>query len=157
MANLCQNVITFSGKNFEKGMVLFNDLIEEQQRRQMGVRPSFCFEGRYLFDISIEAEVIHCQTKWAPPLDVMREVGEYLDVDFEMEYQESGEPMFGRFWRENGEFGAIELEDEDFNLVSYKEDIDRYVFEGEEYECQEEVLEIILERKLNTTLAGECN
>ena len=44
-----------------------------------------------------------------------------------------------------------DLEDVDFNEYSYLDEKGTYIFENEFYECETEILEILLERKIKNS------
>jgi len=67
-----------------------------------------------------------------------------------MEYEETGCLVYGRASYTDGMLTDVYLENGDFGKYHFNEDTDTYHFEGETYESDCKILEILLERK--TTL-----
>lgn len=149
MANWCYNYLTFKGDNYEKGMQLFEVLYQEQdQLGGEGILPVWIKESRRcFFDILVDSDMVYFLTKWSPPIEEMERIGEELDVDFELEYIELGNALYGVLIRRRGEIKHLYLEAEDFNSYEYNEELDVYKFEGKLWESEEEICELILERK----------
>lgn len=148
MPNWCYNVLTFSGENEDKALELFKNLQEKCEREQVGVAPEFIENpDRYFFWVDAEDSVVHFQTKWSPPIQDMEKIGEHLNVDFELEYSETGCLIYGKLVRRDGELTDMYLEDDDFAQYQYNEEQDRYLFRGEHWEVEEEILELLFEEK----------
>jgi hypothetical protein len=64
------------------------------------------------------------------------------------DYEELGCCIFGKAIFENSELTDIYLEDEDFDQYQYDEEKDQWIFEGNIYGSDYEILEILLERKI---------
>jgi hypothetical protein len=148
MPNWCQNYLTFSGENESKALDLFRDLEKECKELQQGVVADFLSGfNHYLFDVYVDGDVAYFQTKWSPPIDEIKQIGEHLDVDFILEYTELGNPLFGSVVRKDGLVEERELEGDDFNMYTKDEDRGEYTYEGVTHCSEEEVLELILDKK----------
>lgn len=69
-------------------------------------------------------------------------------VDFIYDYEESGNLIYGRATFSNNLLTDIYLEGEDFEKYQYYEESGSYHFEGDKYDTDMEILEILLERKI---------
>lgn len=148
MANWCSNYLTFSGENEDRALKLFEALAERGDREQRGVLPEFIEDPhRYMFDIGVDGGAVYFESKWAPPIEEIKQIGEHLDVDFELEYSEFGSSIYGKLIRINGQLYDIYLDPTDFDQYIYDKDNDIYVFRGENYGIEEEILEILLNEK----------
>jgi hypothetical protein len=65
------------------------------------------------------------------------------------DYEEMGNLIYGQARYYKGILQDIYLEDEDFEQYEYDEETDNYLFEGETYNNDTEILEMLLERKIN--------
>ncbi len=55
--------------------------------------------------------------------------------------------IYGKATYADANLVIIELDDSDFDLYSYDEEKDEYQFEGDTYDSDHEILDILLERK----------
>lgn len=150
MANWCYNRVEFTGSDSALTGVrlMFQQLAEKGQAEQKGQLPEFITEeDGYFFDLRVEDEVIYYETRWAPNTDRVREIADHFDVRFTHNYEESGNCIYGEATYKDGVLTKVDLDFEDFNLYEYDEEKDTYTFEGQSYECSEEIQEILLERK----------
>jgi len=60
-----------------------------------------------------------------------------------------GNGIYGKASYQNGILDDVCLSDEELELYSFDEETDTYHFEGEVYEIEYEILEMLLERKLS--------
>jgi hypothetical protein len=152
MANWCSNVVSFEGKpatirNIRK---LFNRMAKKQQRENKGQLPPFIkTEQGWFFDIRFEDNVLYYETKWAPNTDVLVQIANRYRVGFTHDYEERGCLVFGRSIYEQGNLSDIFLDSEDYSLYEYDEEKDEWLFEGDRYDNDYEILETLLERKFN--------
>lgn len=126
----------------------------KEQQEQKGQLPDFVNQhnGGYFFDLYLDndnTEVFQYQTKWSPNIEIVKEIAERYKVDFVQNYEEMGNLIYGQATYNNGIFQDIYLEDEDFEQYEYDEETDNYLFEDETYNSDTEILEILLERKIN--------
>lgn len=87
------------------------------------------------------------ETKWSPNIELIKEVATHYGVGFVYDYCETGNGIFGEATLEDGEFRDIFLEPSDFDLYEFDEETDTYTFEGETFESDMEIMEILLDRK----------
>ena len=156
MANWCSNTVVFEGtlEAIEQIRWLFQAMATKEQQEQKGQLPDFVNQhnGGYFFDLysdDINAEVFQYQTKWSPNIEIVQEIAERYKVDFVQDYEEMGNLIYGQARYYKGILQDIYLEDEDFEQYEYDEETDNYFFEDETYNSDTEILEILLERKIN--------
>lgn len=153
MANWCNNIIDFEGKPeaIEQIQQLFETMAKKAKVEEIGQLPDFVTQyNGYFFNIYWnEGDIgfFQCQTKWLPNLEIVREIAEYYKVNFVSDYEEMGNLIYGRAIFSDKLLTDIYLENEDFEKYQFDEQTDTYHFEGKEYECDYEILEILLERK----------
>jgi hypothetical protein len=102
----------------------------------------------YLFNLYWNDDVLTYQTKWIPNIAVVKAIGEHFNINYLHSYYELGCLVYGEASYQNGLFSTVVLDPEDFDLYDTNpEDEDTWVFEGQVYESDHEILEILLERK----------
>lgn len=79
---------------------------------------------------------------------MVQKIAEYYKVDFVQNYEELGCLVYGRATFSDKLLTDIYLEDEDFEEYQFDEKTDTYHFKGETYESDYEILEILLEQKI---------
>ena len=155
MANMCSNYVTFSGSedNVKKFIEEVKALAALSKETNEGVRPGD--NGRYMFDLQIydlEEGYFSFDSKWAPALYSLETLGRKHSVDIVCDYEELGCMIFGR-WEYDAETNCqsdITLTEEEIDSVEEDDENGTCFFEGEKYACRNEVLELILERKINS-------
>ena len=150
MANWCNNIIEFTGDSnkLENLQTLFEQMAEKEIETNEGQLPSFIKEDTgYLFDIRWEGEILYYDTKWSPNIELIQEVADTYQVEFVYTYSEMGMGIYGEVQYRDGVLTDIYLESDDFAQYGYNEETDEYAFEGESYNTDDEILEILLERK----------
>ena len=150
MPNWCYNRVEFTGSTFALTGVklMFEELAEKGRAEQQGQLPEFIKEeDGYFFDLQVDDEVIYYETRWSPNTDRVREITDHFDIGFLHEYEEPGNCIFGEATYKDGVLTKVDLDIEDFNLYKYDEEKETYTFEGQTYDCSEEIQEILLERK----------
>jgi hypothetical protein len=150
MPNWCNNFLSFSGENAETAIQLFSELSERCSKTGEGCVPNFISPNeqlRYLFDVSVDEGAINFESKWSPPLQTLERIGKHLEVTWFLEYVEySG--VYGK-----ATFSPLKglvdqpLESEDFEQYVYNEEKGNYIYEGQEYECEDAILEILWDKK----------
>ncbi|OYD43649.1 DUF1281 family ferredoxin-like fold protein [Sphingobacterium cellulitidis] len=149
MANWCYNVVQFSGdeQKIKEIDALFNEMSEREKQAREGQLPSFVeADTGYLFDIYVQDGYISYETKWAPNTDVLVQIADHFQTGFIHEYQEPGMCIFGEATYQDKELVDISLDDNDLELFHYEDDIG-YVYEGQTYESDVEIMELLLEKK----------
>ena len=159
MANWCSNTVVFEGslEAIEQIKWLFQAMATKEQQEQKGQLPNWVNQhnGGYFFDLYLDndnTEVFQYQTKWSPNIEIVQKIAEHYKLDFVQDYEEMGNLIYGQTIYRNGILQDIYLEDEDFEQYEYDEDTDNYHFEGEIYNNDIKILEILLERKIRNHL-----
>jgi len=155
MPNWCNNTVVFEGKPeaIEQIQQLFKTMAKKQQEENCGQLPDFVTDdnGGYFFEIYQDYDVtgiFQYETKWSPNIEVVQKIAEYYKVDFVQNYEELGCLVYGRATFSDKLLTDIYLEDEDFEEYQFDEKTDTYHFKGETYESDYEILEILLEQKI---------
>ncbi len=152
MANWCSNVVWFEANEttLKKIKQMFLQMAGKEKETNCGQLPNFINEdGDWFFDIRWETEdVLYYESRWAPNIDVLKQIAEHYKVGFTVEYQETGNLVFGRATYSDKLLTDIYLEGKDFEKYQFDEETDTYQFEGKEYESDYEILETLLDRKL---------
>ncbi|SRR5690606_38598402 len=155
MANWCSNTVVFEGEpeTIEQIQQLFKSMAEKQQKENCGQLPDFVEDsnGGYFFDIYQDDDItgiFQYETKWSPNIEVVQAIAEYYNVNFIQDYEELGNCICGRAMFSDKLLTDIYLDDEEFEQYEFDEETDTYHFEGEEYESDYEILETLLERKI---------
>ena len=151
MANWCTNYVEYEGEEANINSLLeeLRELEKENKKTGLGVRPSEEGDLQYMFDLYLTDDVFLFQSKWTSANDSLQFLAKKYQVTIINRYSELGNMVFGE-WTGNGETeNDVWLTDEEWELaVPGDEDGSYYTYEGKEYECEEEVLDIILDKKL---------
>lgn len=116
-------------------------------------------KNRYWFDIDINEDdgdiqdgtlTLFCTSRWAPPLDELEYYGKLRGVDIAMQYDESGNNIFGKaiYSSADNSLTDICLEDSDFGSVEYDGETGIAELNGEEFDSDTAAYSSILEQKL---------
>lgn len=152
MANWCYNVVTFETNPnvLEQLKQLFESLAEKCEKDEQGQLPAFIQNGnRYMFSINWEDDTVSYETKWSPNIEEMKQIADHYKTGFNYYYEELGNLVYGVVRYENSILTDTCLESADFGLFEENEDDDTWIFEGQKYESEFDILEILLERKQN--------
>lgn len=160
MANWCDNRVAFHGnaKAMEQVNELFKQMAEKQREKHCGQLPDFITDDTgYFFDIDCweahifyyQTRIFYYQTKWTPNIQIVKEIAVRYGLDFILDYEELGCEIYGRATCKDGVMTDVFLEQEDFEKYSYDEQEDTYHFEGKVYESEYDILDTLMERKLN--------
>lgn len=155
MANWCSNTVRFTGneESADKILQLFKTMMEQENKSGEGQIPDFVqHKDGYFFEIyQNEAEECSFQyeTKWCPNIEVLYLISDYYKAGFVLEYAELGSCIYGRTTYQNQVLEDVCLDFSDFNKYQYDEETETCHFEGETYDSDLEILEILLERKIN--------
>lgn len=151
MANWCSNYVEYKGEEANINSLLeeLRELEEENRRTGLGVRPSEEGDLKYMFELYVEDEYFSFESKWSPANDSLQFLAKKYQVTIVNRYSELGCRVFGQ-WTGDGEIeDDVWLTDEEWDLaVPGDEDGSYYTYEGKEYECEEEILDIILDNKI---------
>jgi hypothetical protein len=153
MANICNNTLEFSGKekNIAKAYALMHDLQKHNEEKQEGAMPSFSNHKKgCFFDLYVEDNCsIGYWTKWAPNELVVKDIADKCKVNFELQYEELGNGLFGKFFYD---YKTKTLEDfclidEEMNVVTCDDD-GIYYYKGEFIESPEDIYNELLKAKI---------
>lgn len=155
MANWCSNTVVFEGKPETMTAVqeLFQSIKEKEEKTEEGQLPEFISKdnGGYFFNIywnDCDEGQYQYETKSSPNTEVLKGIADLYKVNFVQDYEEMGNLIYGRVTFYDKLLTDIYLEDEDFEQYEFDEETDTYLFEGETYESDYEILETLLERKI---------
>lgn len=155
MANWCSNYVKYKGEEANINSLLkeLRELEEENRKTGLGVRPSEEGDLKYMFELYVEDEFFSFESKWASANDSLQFLAKKHQVTITNQYLETGNMVFGQ-WSGNGETEKdVWLTDEEWDLaVPGDEDESFYIYDGKEYEVQEDALEDILNKKLQGLL-----
>lgn len=155
MANWCSNTVVFEGneETIQQIQQIFQTMKEKEEQTERGQLPDFITDenGGYFFNLywnEGDIGMFQYETKWSPNIEIVQKIAEHYNVNFTQDYEEMSNLVYGRATFSNKLLTDIYLEDEDFEQYYYDEETDIYHFEGEVYESDYEILEILLTRKL---------
>lgn len=147
MPNWCSNFILTSNQDVKD---VFQKLIKKQEKSGQGETLDWFEDDRYLFDIEIYGDSIMFQTKWSPALKTGEALAKTLKTEIELDYDEPGMCIYGKaIFNPKGQIKDYYLSDLDFDKYEHDEEKDVYIFEGQEYESDEDIKEILLKRRIN--------
>lgn len=152
MANWCLNTVTFEADEtvMEQIRLFFIEMAEQGILTNKGQLPSFYnTDTGYLFEIDWQESQLLYLTKWSPNLLVIMAVANHYRANFLYNYEELNMGIYGVAIYRKGILKDIYLEQEDFGLYQYDQQSRCYVFEGENYRDEWDILEILLQRKVN--------
>ena len=159
MANWCSNTVVFEGKpeTITAIQELFQSMKEKEEKSEEGQLPKFISKdnGGYFFNIywnDGDEGQFQYETKWSPNTEAVKQIAEHLKVDFTHEYEELGCLVYGQAIFEDGILTNTCLDSQDFCSYELDEDTDTYHFEGKEYDSEWEILDTLLERKIENQL-----
>ncbi|AZB25278.1 MULTISPECIES: hypothetical protein [Chryseobacterium] len=154
MANRCNNKVTFKGNQASLNQVsdLFRTMIDNESKGKIGQLPDFIqSEYGYFSEIykdETEECSFHYDTRWSPNIEVLWTIANHFDVEFVLSYEESGCMLLGKTFYENEILKDYCLNQSDFQDCSYNEEENNYQFEGNIYEYKDEIMKILLGRKI---------
>lgn len=155
MANWCTNYVEYRGEEANINSLLeeLEELEEKNRKTGLGVRPSEEGDLQYMFELYVEGESFSFESKWSPANNSLQFLAKKYQVTIVNRYSELGCMVFGQ-WTGDGEIeGDVWLTDEEWDLVvPGDEDESFYIYDGNEYEVQEDALEEILDKKLQGLL-----
>ena len=143
MANWCRNTLAFEGNEtaLEQIKSKFRRMINLDRSEQCGQLPDFVNPkvGGYFFDIIWDEGdcIFNYQTKWSPHTDILIQIAKRHNVDFIHDYEEMGN------------LTEIGLDNDEFEQYHYDEETETYHFQGKIFDNDCEILEILLEEKIN--------
>jgi len=161
MPNWCYNFVTFSGKeeDLEKLHNVFLEMEKQENITNEGQLPEFAKISeqldlnRWFFELNIiDLGIISYSTKWVPNTLNLVAIADYFNLEFESEYDESGNLIYGKAIYKNGILEELDLDTDELLEINWIEseiegEDDHYLYRGEKYESDEEIKEMIWEEK----------
>jgi hypothetical protein len=157
MANWCNNKVTFIGnqERLDEVSNLFQAMIEKENKGNIGQMPDFIDrEYGHFFNIyqeDTDENTFEYETRWSPNIESLWTIANHYDVGFVLDYEESGCMVFGKTICENQNLQDYCLDQLDFQEFIYNVDTDCYEFEGKSYDYKDEIMSILLDRKINNS------
>lgn len=160
MANQCNNSFSFTGKDLTEIKKLITEAIQTNKEKREGWLPEFIdvkklHYAHYLFDVDIimhseDELVVSCWTKWSPPMEEIEQICRMAKVNCTCQYEELGCLLYGQFeyLYESDYTTDISLDESDIDRVSYNEEKDIYLFDGEIIESDYDAYQQMLDEKL---------
>ena len=152
MANWCSNWVNLSGE--PEAIKAFMEDIRALDKQsiitELGVQVIDCEDSKYMFEIyADDEESFSFSTKWSPDFGNMRLLAKKHGISVTNRYEELGCGIYGE-WKTDGKSESdVFLTDEEIDLViPENDDCEFWSFEGEESDCREDLLSIVLERKI---------
>lgn len=151
MANVCTNYVTFEAQRatIDALASIFQDLAaNEAQTNQGQLPPDVESDSGHMFAIQWHGATVSYETKGVPNFAVIAALAARLEADFTITFHEPGDEIYGDIIYRNGESAQTILEPEDFESYAQDEDDeDLWHFEGDTYEAESDILEILLQRR----------
>jgi len=152
MPNFCDNHVTFKGSNENLQQVKFLfDKMEEEDLQIDDVDFLFTVQSENSDMTEVhwgDNNTVYFQTWWVPNTDLMIEIADHFELEFESYYYEPGCQIYGQANYNNGCLTKIELDENDFAKFKYDDDYSLYVYRRKIYDCEDEILEILLNNKI---------
>jgi hypothetical protein len=152
MANWCFNTVTFTGEPdmLTKLTEYFYEMARQNEHPRTGRLPYFATIRRgWMYNFGWSGKFYFYATKSTPNTAVLIEIADRYRLDFRHEYEEMVNRIYGIATYENGELQLTEVDPEDFDEFRYNENTNTYEFENQHFDNCDEILQILLERKLN--------
>ena len=144
MANSCSNFITTDN---EKVINVFKRLAKKEKKTKEGQTLKYFKDHVLLCELVVEEGHLFCETRWVPPINTVVNLAKKYDCVIEMDYDEPGCLLYGKIIADKAGYTEYALSDEDWDLFEYDEDKDAYLFEGEYWDSENDIKDIIIERK----------
>ncbi|HTD98364.1 MAG TPA: hypothetical protein VK668_03725 [Mucilaginibacter sp.] len=151
MANWCFNTVRFTGEPAKVKQVIFQflNLRLKEMETGHGQLPDFIKgETNYFFELSVKGGTVTFVTRWIPPVEIMVEIAKHYAVDFEFDFEEIANGIYGKAIYRNGKATVFNLSAADFAAYDFDEDAGKYRFEGQYYDDNAEIFELMLKRKM---------
>lgn len=128
-----------------------SSLMQEQEQEDGQGKLPVCMpanpQGGWLFDILIDdIDTFSYQTKWSPNPEVMIAFAAHHDVEFELNYNESLNWLWGEGKYEKGQYLWRAVPDDDYQAVTQVAP-DKWSYRGKSYDSEWEAYEDILEQQ----------
>lgn len=150
MPNWCFNHVTFSGD--KENLNSLNEVLTNAEKLERETREAQkihslgeVVEG-YFFDIYFERYDDHItlqyETRWSPNIEDLALLCKEYKVSAEHDYSESGCQIYGTAtYNESGEYTDEQVKQEFLDLIEYDDKIDKYIYEGEIWDNEDDLIE----------------
>lgn len=150
MPNWCFNHVTFSGD--KENLNTLNEVLTNAEKLERETREAQkihslgeVVEG-YFFDIYFERYDDHItlqyETRWSPNIEDLALLCKEYKVSAEHDYSESGCQIYGTAtYNESGEYTDEQVKQEFLDLIEYDDKIDKYIYEGEIWDNEDDLIE----------------
>lgn len=150
MENWCSNTVQFRGdpEALQEIDWLFRAMSALEKESQQGQCPPFTdLTQGSIFNIDFFDDKIYFETAATPNIDLLVKIADRYQTDFRLDYHELSCSVFGEASYEQGLLNDIRLDIEDFEQFNYDLKKQAYTFEGEYYDSDAEILEMMLATK----------
>lgn len=159
MPNWCSNFLFIKqseNENVKKLKKAFQTMIDLQTIKQDegNVIPNIIMD-RWLFNITMDDDQISFETAWGICFEDFKKIYKHFKVDFEVQYEEFGSGIYGKFYVLDGELIKIDLTDEQIDEVD-EDDEGVCTFRGKVIECKYDALDFMLE-EMQAKLEPTCS
>lgn len=96
-----------------------------------------------------EEDTLYYHSNWRPCRQAMQKLADHFELEFCCLFEELGNCLYGAGFYYDGLYTEISLELAELNQYHYDENDGLFYFEGMAYGQQEQILETLLERKIN--------
>ena len=99
-------------------------------------------DGHFFYIVADEENnAVNYQTRWSPNCDDVKDIAVHFGVEIEHHWEEGGCNCYGRaMYYPDGSTIRYDLPEEFLDQIT-EDDDGMYHFNGEEYECHEEIIE----------------
>lgn len=157
MEYLYNNKVIFTGgqDGLSKVSTLFQAMIENESKENIGQMPDFieskddCFLEIFQYE-QYECGFHYDTTRDNPNIDALRVIANHCYVGFVLEYSELNYKVYGKTIYEGQILQDYRLTHTDLQQITENIDAGTCEFEGESYQWYDEIVEILLERKINS-------
>lgn len=150
MPNWCYNHVTFSGdkENLNALNIALTNAEKAEQEEKQGQKIHSLgdvVEG-YFFDIYHEQYDDHItlqyQTRWSPNQEDLAMLCKEYKVSAEHEYSEPGMQIYGTtIYDASGDYTDEQVKTEFLDLIEYDDESNRYIYEGEIWDSEDDLIE----------------
>jgi len=150
MANMCSNVVVFTGDPaaVENVKALFKEI--EQKQNETGkwhLPPYVTANFSHMQDISMDNEKINYETRWYPNLQGLVQIADHFQLDFVNHYDEVANGVFGEASYTKGTLLDICLDPADFQAYDFDPATRLFTYNGQTYENETPIFEKMIEEK----------
>lgn len=158
MANMCANFLfIIGGEEFNKKSFIesFKTMEQKEKETKLYQFPQEIEETpentHSLCDFVIDEgqETLSFLSRWSNPTELLKDMGKHHKVSFRCDFDE-GTHYYGAifYYHKTDSSKEVMLDEEDLSKYEEEEDEEVYIYKGELYHSESEVLDLILEEKI---------